>query len=298
MLPPWLHHLLNQYLNNETAFLFSSSTQHTCQIQVWFQWVQTRSLLLSLGYQSHWHYYHRGLESSINNRWFNLSFPFQNKYPCSIVLSIIITAIKATTYNKGDIEFPWNIPGLILTSLFFPENKTVLQHCVFLSSSSEMFLDVPTSSRVFRVFIQLPGTLLYTFKKSIRPSFRFVFLLLVFLIASLPIKSWSFAALVFRRQPFCSSGSRFYWFIWSKMFSLLIPVCNFQRRFKRDIGLQLPTAFSFLENFCIETAQFSTIQLGTSPDWIQSTRCFTIAWWSGENFFNQNPRNPSGSDAF
>ena len=97
--------------------------------------------------------------SSMNNRWFNISFSFPNEYFCFSVLRIIATGIRAITNTKGNRESPWNIPHIILTfpNLFFPENKTVLQHCIILFSSSIMFIlfsssimfvAVPTSSRV------------------------------------------------------------------------------------------------------------------------------------------------------
>ena len=104
----------------------------------------------------------------MNNRWFNISFSFPNEYFCFSVLRIIATGIRAITNTKGNRESPWNIPHIILTfpNLFFPENKTVLQHCIILFSSSIMFIlfsssmfilfsssimfvAVPTSSRVF-----------------------------------------------------------------------------------------------------------------------------------------------------
>ena len=150
----------------------------------------------------------------MNNKWFNFYFPFPNEYCCFSVLRIIVTVTKATTNNKGDKESPANITRLILTfpGLFFPENKTILQLCVLLLSSSTMFLAVPTSSRVF--YIQLWGTMSYAFWKSINSTFRFVFFLLLFLTDALSIKSWSFVPLVFCQQRFCSSVNSFCLFKW------------------------------------------------------------------------------------
>ena len=157
---------LKSILSKWTSFVHFIFKQHICEFQVAFQYLHTRSLPFSLGCQSHCHYYHR---SPMNNRRFNLSFPFPNRYPCSSILTIFITGIRAATNKKGDRGSPWHIPRLILTSpnLLFLDNKTVPHLFILFLSISIMFAAIPTSSRVFS--IQLWGTTSTLFENQPMP---------------------------------------------------------------------------------------------------------------------------------
>ena len=201
----------------------------------------------------------------MNNRWFNLSFPFPNEYLCFSALRIIATGIWSIAINKCDRESPWNIRRLILTfpNLFFPENKTVLQLCILLLSSSLMLLAVPISPRVFSV--QMRETMLYVFRKSIYATFRFVFLPLLFPRTALSIKTWSSVPLLFRRQSFCSYSRRFCWLKGSQFFSLVISASNSQRRFKQAIGLVIVNRISLSCNFLYKNCPTFCHLIGNIP---------------------------------
>ena len=169
--------------------------------------------------------------------WLIIGPSFSSLYPIPALRSTCVKGISAITNNNGEKESPWKMPLLMFTEPrhYILEYSLVLHLVILLDIRSITLSATPNICNV--VIIQECGTMSYAFLWSIQAILRFVLLRLQFFSTHLSMERWSFVPWHPFLKHFCSSGRRLFCSKWEYVFSLIIAVNSFHKRFRHAIGL-------------------------------------------------------------